>query len=58
MKRMKSYSFTWKDENGNTHYDAVVAENFSEALNTKYPNGTPDFSYISSSEVDVVLPNE
>lgn len=58
MKKMKTFSFRWKDAEGKTHYESVVAENFQAAINAKYNGVLPDFEYISSDEVDVVLPNE
>lgn len=58
MKKMKNFSFRWKDAEGQTHYDNVVAESFQTAIDAKYNSVLPDFEYISSNEVDVVLPNE
>lgn len=58
MKKMYLYRFNYKDYEGNEHYDTVVAKSFKEALNIKYPKDIPNFEYVSSQEVDVILPDE
>lgn len=55
MKKMKSFTFSYKNDKGENQYDHIVATNFNEALHTLYGNVIPDIDYVSSSEVNVVI---
>lgn len=55
MKKMKSFSFRYKNAEGETQYDNIVANNFQEALTVLYGDNLPDIDNVYTSEVNVLL---
>ena len=55
MKKMKSFSFRYKNANNETQYDNIVANNFQEALTALYGDNLPDIDNVYTSEVNVLI---
>lgn len=55
MKKMKSFSFRYKNANNETQYDNIVANDFKEALTALYGDDIPDIDNVYTSEVNVLI---